>query len=244
MNSSVVDYDFAKAWDQHQGSFAHGIAQKLLSYGERTNKNFKNVYDIVCGASNLLSFFNEKGLKCFGTETRQGMYEYSKEKIPTATYYHTKNMYELPGKEKIDLITCTHDIINYLEDFSEWELLFKNAAKRLNKHGLFMFDFYSKYKLSNWNETKYTSSPHLDCLTTVKSGIFDKTMITYQYYINYENFYIKTRDVVTECYYEADQVKEALIKAGFKNVQFVDENLNPLESLNYVERIYVLASKK
>ena len=71
MNSSVVDYDFAKAWDQHQGSFAHGIAQKLLSYGERTNKNFKNVYDIVCGASNLLSFFNEKGLKCFGTEKRK-----------------------------------------------------------------------------------------------------------------------------------------------------------------------------
>ena len=103
MNSSVVDYDFAKAWDQHQGSFAHGIAQKLLSYGERTNKNFKNVYDIVCGASNLLSFFNEKGLKCFGTETRQGMYEYSKEKIPTATYYHTKKMYELPGKEKISV---------------------------------------------------------------------------------------------------------------------------------------------
>lgn len=244
MNSTIVDYDFAKAWDKHQGSFAHGIAQKLLTYGEMNGKHFKSVYDIQCGASNLLSFFNEHGLKCFGTESRSGMYEYSKEKIPSATYYLTQEMYELPGKEKIDLITCTHDIVNYLENLDEWVKLFKNVEKRLNKNGLFMFDYYSKYKLSNWNETKYTSSPHLDCLTTIKSGIFDKTMITYQYYINYENFYVKTKDVVTECYYDNEQVKEALIKAGFKKVQFVDENLNPVNSTEFVERIYVLASKK
>ena len=38
-------------------------------------------------------------------------------------------MYELPGKEKIDLITCTHDIVNYLENLDEWVLLFKNVEK-------------------------------------------------------------------------------------------------------------------
>ena len=47
MNSTIVDYDFAKAWDKHQGSFAHGIAQKLLTYGEMNGKHFKSVYDIV-----------------------------------------------------------------------------------------------------------------------------------------------------------------------------------------------------
>lgn len=244
MNSSIVDYNFARAWDLHQGNFAHGIAQKLLTYGELNNKTFKSVYDIVCGASNLLSFFNEKGLKCFGTETRQGMYEYSKEKIPSATYYLTKKMYEMPGKDKVDLITCTHDIVNYLENFDEWMTLFKNAEKRLNKNGVFMFDFYSKYKLTDWNETTYTSSPHLDCLMTAKSGIFDKAMITYQYYINYENFYVKTKDVITEGYYDNTQIKEGLIKAGFKNVQFVDENLNPIEQNDYLERVYIIATKK
>ena len=244
MNSNIVDYDFAKAWDINQGAFAHNVAQKLLTHGEMTNKQFTSVYDIVCGASNLLSFFSDHGLKCYGTETRQGMYEYSKEKLPSATFYLTKNLYELPGKEKIDLITCTHDVINYLEDFSEWENLFKNVSKKISKNGLFMFDYYTKYKLSNWQETTFTTTPHLDCLTTVKSGIFDKTIITYQYYINYENFYVKTKDVITECYFDDERIVEALKKAGFKNIQLVDENFNPLTSTQYVERIYVLASKK
>ena len=198
----------------------------------------------MCGASNLLQFFNERGMKCFGTETRQGMYDYSKEKLPATTYFLTKNIYEMPGKDKVDLITCTHDIINYLETFDEWVALFKNAEKRLNKKGLFHFDFYTKYKLANWNDTTFSSNQYLDCITSVKSGIFDKTMITYTYYIHYDQYSIKTKDVVVECYFDTEKIVEALNKAGFKNVQLVDSELKPLTNLEYAQRIHVLATKK
>ena len=80
----------------------------------------------------------------------------------------------------------------------------------------------------------------------VKSGIYDKTVITYTYFINYNNYFIKTKDVVVESFYENDVIFEALRKAGFKNIQIVDHDLNPIDesSIQYAERIHVVAMKK
>lgn len=244
MDSKDVNYDFAKAWDLSQGDFATNIAKRILSLNEERNSNYTSVYDVCCGSSNLLQVFDECGFKCYGTETRQGMYDYSKEKLPNVTYYLTEKMNDMPGKEKVDVVTCTHDLINYFEEFSDWEKLFKNVAKKLNKHGIFVFDFYTKFKLSNWNESTYKSTPHLDYLTTVKSGVYDKTVITYTYYINYHNYYVKTKDIAIEAYYEINKVIEALKKAGLKKVQVVDSNLNPTDPNEYAERIYIMASHK
>ena len=244
MDSKDVNYDFAKAWDLSQGEFATNIANRILTLNEEREHKLASVYDVCCGASNLLQVFDQCGFKCYGTETRQGMYDYSKEKLPNVTYYLTEKMNDMPGKDKVDLVTCTHDLINYFENFSEWEQLFKNVSKKLNKHGIFVFDFYSKHKLSNWNESTYKSTPHLDCLTTIKSGVYDKTVITYTYYINYQNYYVKTKDIAIEAYFELDRIVEALKKAGLKNVQFVNSNLNPTDPSEYAERINIIASHK
>ncbi len=244
MDSKDVNYDFAKAWDLCQGDFATNIANRILALNEEKKHKFTSIYDVCCGASNLLQVFDERGFKCYGTETRQGMFDYSKEKLPNVTYYLTEKMNDMPGKEKVDIVTCTHDLINYFEEFGDWEKLFKNVAKKLNKHGIFVFDFYTKFKLSNWNESTFKSTPSLDYLTTVKSGVYDKTVITYTYYINYHNYYVKTKDIAIESYYEINKVIEALKKAGLKNVQVVDSNLNPTDPSEYAERIYIVASHK
>ncbi|MBR3885899.1 MAG: methyltransferase domain-containing protein [Clostridia bacterium] len=244
MDSKDVNYDFAKAWDLSQGDFATNIANRILILNEEKDHKFTSVYDVCCGASNLLQVFDHCGFKCYGTETRQGMFDYSKEKLPNVTYYLTENMNDMPGKEKVDIVTCTHDLVNYFEEFSDWEKLFKNVAKKLTKNGIFVFDFYSKFKLSNWNESTYKSTPHLDCLTNIKSGVYDRTVITYTYYINYQNYYVKTKDIAIEAYFDTDRIVEALKKAGLKNVQFVDGNLNPTDPNEYAERIYIIASRK
>lgn len=246
MDSNQVNYDFAKAWDLNQGDFAEGIAQNIINFASVHNRKIQTVYDVCCGASNLIGVFEAKGYKCFGTETRQGMYDYSKEKHPNTTYFLTKNMYDVPGKHKVDVITCTHDIVNYFENFAQWEEFFANVEKRLDKKGMFIFDFYTKHKLKDWNETTYKHTHHLDYLMNVKSGVYDKTVITYTYFINYDQYYIKTRDVVVESYFDNQTIFDALKKAGFKNIQIVDHNLAPVsgENLEYTDRIHVIAMKK
>ena len=243
MSDTQIDVDFAKAWDNSQGSFSMKVANNILAYGEQNNIKIRNALDICCGAANLLNIFHSRGIKCAGTETRQGMIDYSKEKYPEIQFVLTKKMSEYPSRQKYDLITCNHDIVNYFENFDEWQEFFRDTYKHLSGGGLFVFDFYTKHKLSNWNDTIFFSSAWLDYLTEVKSGIYDKTRITYTYYINYENYVRKTRDIVVDCYFDNEQIFNALKKAGFKNFMIVDEDMNPLEHYEYADRIHIVAKK-
>lgn len=244
METQQMDIDFARAWDNSRGTYASEFAEKLIDFTNQNNIKVKSIMDICCGSSNLLRVFNEKGFTCVGTESRQGMFDYSKENNPNITYIKTENMYDVPGKHKVDLVTCTGDIVNYFETFDNWYTFFKNVEKHLNKKGVFVFDYYTKFKLKDWNETTYTSSEWLDCLTSVKSGLYDKTVINYTYYVNYQNYMIKTRDIVVESYYEDKDIIEALNKCGFKNVQLANKDLVPLSDTEHTERIHVIAMKK
>lgn len=243
MSDTQVDVDFARAWDNSRGNFSVNVANRILQFAEGRNLKVKTALDVCCGAANLLNIFHNLGIKCAGTESRQGFIDYTKEKYPEITFIKTNKMSEIPGKQKYDLITCNQDVVNYFEDFDEWRAFFKSACKHLNGKGLFVFDFYTKHKLEKWNETTFFSSEWLDYLTDVKSGIYDKTRIIYTYYINYKNYVIKTRDIVVECYFENNTIVEALKKAGFKNVMLVDADLNPLQSLDFVDRIHVVATR-
>ena len=242
MSSNQIDIEFAKSWDLSHGHYSKGLADKILEFAAENKIKIKTALDICCGASNLLDVFNNHGIKCSGTETRQGMIDYSKEKYPEMSFHLTKNMYDVPSKA--DLITCNHDIVNYFETFDEWKIFFKNVSKHLTGKGMFVFDYYTKYKLKDWTETTYSSSEWLDCLTNVKPGVYDKTIITYTYYINCEDHMVKTKDIVVESYYDDNLILDELKKAGFKKIMIVDERLNKIEPNNYIERMHIIAFKK
>lgn len=244
MESYQVDLDFAKAWDKSQGDFSKNIAMAILKYAGENKLKIQTALDICCGTSNFLSILNDSGIICFGTEIDQSMIDYSKEKYPSLTFQLTNTIPEFNFKNKFDLITCNHDMVNYLENFDEWVDLFKSAIKNLNKRGVFVFDFYTKNKLKDWNELSFSSTDSLDCLLNVKSGLFDKTVLSYTYYINYEDYMIKTKSITTECYYETQTIIDALKKVGFKNVTLVDGDLKPISNIESAERIHVIAKRK
>lgn len=244
MESYQVDLDFAKAWDQSQGDFSKNLAQNIIKYIKENKIKVETALDICCGTSNFLNVLNSEGIICFGTEIDQSMIDYSKEKYPSITYQFTPTIPDFKFKNKFGLITCNHDMINYLESFKEWTNLFESAFKNLDKHGMFIFDFYTKNKLKDWTETSFSSTDFLDCLLNVKSGLFDKTVLSYTYYINYEDYMIKTKSITTECYYETDMIIEALKKVGFKNIQLVDSELKPITDIESAERIHIIAKRK
>ncbi len=244
MESYQVDLDFAKAWDSSQGDFSKNLAQNIIKYIKENRIKVETALDICCGTSNYLSEIASEGILCTGTEIDKSMIDYSKEKCPNISYELTESIDEFKFKKKFDLITCNHDMINYLEDFKQWSNLFENAIKNLNKKGLFIFDFYTQNKLKDWNETSFSSTENLDCLLDVKSGLFDKTVLSYTYYINYQDYMLKTKSITTECYFETQTILDALKKVGFKNVVMVDASLNPLADPESAERIFVIAKRK
>lgn len=242
--ANSFDINYATAWSQDQGGFSSGLAQNLIGYIKNNNLNYKTCLDICSGTGEFLSYFSKQGYTCYGTEIAKSMVDYSKAKYPQINFALTKTMTQIPVKGKVDVITCNHDMVNTLERFSEWQELFKNVYSSLNKNGIFMFDYYTKHKLENWNEVTFEESEDMDHIRYIKKGMENKCVINETYYIkNVEGLYNKTFDISVEAYFENNEIVAALKKAGFKSVELCSFALEKVEMVDTRNRLHVIAIK-
>lgn len=242
--ANSFDKNYAAAWSMDQGGFSSQLAQNLIEYLNKNKVDVKTCLDICSGTGEFLSYFSKNGVKCYGTEVAASMVEFSKAKYPQTTFTLSKKISDIPYKNKFSVITCNHDMVNQQEQFSEWEKLFKDAYSSLEKNGVFMFDYYTKKKLENWNETTFDESEDMDHIRQIKKGMDNKCVISEVYYIkNFEGQYTKTFDILVEAYFENDKIVEALKKAGFKDVNLLDFSLSKVENPESRNRIHVIAHK-
>lgn len=238
------DKNYAAAWSADQGGFSYQLAQNLLAYLNKNNIGAKTCLDICSGTGEFLSYFAKAGFACAGTEIAQSMIDFSKEKYPNITFKIAKSVNDISIKGKFDVITCNHDVVNMQEKFSEWQDMFKNVYSSLSKGGVFMFDYYTKKKLENWNEVCFEESDTMDHVRNIKKGMDNKCVINEIYYIkNEQNLYQKTFDVLVEAYFENELIVDALKKAGFKDVSLLDFALEPIANAEERNRIHVIARK-
>jgi len=242
--SNSFDKNYAVAWSADQGGFSYQLAQNLISYLNKNKISAKSCLDICCGTGEFLGQLAKAGISCSGTEVAKSMVEYCKEKYSNINVALSKKIADIPVKGKFDIITCNHDVINMQERFADWQELFKNVASSLSRGGLFMFDYYTKHKLENWNEVSFEESENIDHVRNIKKGIDNKSIITETYYIkNNEGLYNKTFDIVVNSYFENDQIVDALKKSGFKEVSLLDFSLTPISNVSDRNRIHVIAKK-
>lgn len=239
-----LDDQFAKAWYNLGGDFSYMFSKKVLSYMKKTGFSPKNVLDVYCGASNFLAEMQKAGLKCVGTEGSEAFVKFNKENYKDMEFYHTPALNKFITKEKFDLVTCIYDLVNYLETYGEWEDFFKSVYKQLNKGGKFMFDFNTPKRLADWNAIVYEQSSDMDYVQKVYPTVHERVAINYVYYLKGENGkYHKTSTIYTETSFDIQNVLMALKKAGFKNVELCDFNLNPIANPQSRNKVHVIATK-
>ena len=242
--SQSFDKNYAVAWSADQGAFSFQLANNLVAYLKKNKLSPKNCLDICSGTGEFLTYLAKQGIAGEGTEVAKSMVEYSKVLHPELNVALTKEIYAFKPKGKFDLVTCNHDMVNMIEKFSGWQELFKNAHACLAKNGIFMFDYYTKNKLENWNEVSFEESPTMDHVRSIKKGMDNKCIINEVYYIkDDEGLYSKTFDVVVDTYFENAEIVEALKKAGFKTVELCDFSLAPVSNPNARNRVHVIAKK-
>jgi len=241
--SQSFDKNYAAAWSMNEGGFSYQLAQNLLAYLKKNKISVKSCMDICSGTGEFLGHLEKAGIKCSGSEVAKSMIEYSKERFKNMSFTLTKEIYEVP-KGKYSLITCNHDMVNMMERFDNWKTLFKNAHSSLEKGGIFMFDYYTRNKLENWNEVTFEESDNIDHVSTVKKGMDNKCIRNNIYYIkNNEGLYNKTFDIIVDSYFENSEIVEALKKAGFKTVELCDFSLSPIANPDVRNRVHVIAKK-
>ena len=239
--SNSFNYDYAIAWSLRQGEYSFNLAKNLIQYLNTNGIKLDSALDLCCGTGEFLSVMKKTGALCYGTEIAQSMLDFDKNKFDGMKFELVKNIYDIPFKNKFDLISCNHDMVNTIENFGNWDKLFKNVKKSLNKNGMFVFDYYSKAKLENWDETIYEQGDDIDYVKQVKPKL-GKSVIVENYYIKKPSGeYEKTGDIQVESYYENNQIIDALKKAGFKTIYTLDSKFAPVKNLDTAKRVHIIA---
>lgn len=110
------------------------------------NINEKIIFDIACGTGVCLELWLEKGYKVIGLDASEAMLEVCKKRFPAESYRTGKvrlikgDLRNFSLDERIPVITCLYDSLNYLLSSEELLSCFKSVYNSLTNNGLFIFD--------------------------------------------------------------------------------------------------------
>lgn len=263
---NVLDTNFNKAfaiaWNENQGGYSEGIAKKTLNFAKNQGLKINTVLDICCGSANFLLEMRNAGKSCTGTEILDSYIEYNKQKYPDIKFVKTETILDIDELETYDLISCNHDVVNYLPTLEDWSTLFKKVYTHLNNGGIFIFDYYTKRRLQGWNEVIYDENEKLDYVKHIESDGETKTTISNIYYINlnpqtnenleekvyslnnHNNKYKRTENMNVEYFFENQDILNEIKKAGYRYLITTDANFAPVSSISDMNRMHIIAIKR
>ncbi|MBR5520771.1 MAG: class I SAM-dependent methyltransferase [Oscillospiraceae bacterium] len=223
-----ADYDalFGKIKEMAQ---SHGIKEGI-------------VCDLGCGTGELAFRFHNAGYDVIAVDNSDEMLDVLFDKRDEVEAYGVQilkqDITEIDMFGTVDLFTCTFDTVNHLDGKQAVQKLFDRVSLFMNPDGVFIFDMNTAYKHINilGNEKFDFIEDEADChwqntliqeenKTKISINILDKQ--SGEEYS--EEFY--------ECYYQLDDVKSMLEKAGLKIVSLIDgESFGPVkeDSLRYL----------
>jgi len=135
---------FAKFYDSVMGDRS-AVASVIKKFILENNPKSKKILEIACGTGAILKYLSKK-YKVYGLDISEEMLSVAKKKVPKAKLSH-QDMRNFKFSEKFDVILCLFDSINHIIKFSDWEKVFINVQKHLNKGGIFIFDINTEKKL-------------------------------------------------------------------------------------------------
>ncbi|MBQ8451982.1 MAG: class I SAM-dependent methyltransferase [Clostridia bacterium] len=255
------DKSFAIAWNENQGGYSEGIAKKVLTFAKNQGLKINTVLDIYCGSGNFLSIMEENGKTCTGTEVLDSYIEYNKQKHRNMNFIKQSSLNDFDKIGKYDLISCNHDVVNYLSSIEEVQQFFTNVYNHLNDGGIFIFDYYTKRKLQYWNEVTYSESDKLDYIKSVTSDGVSKTEIADIYYINinpnnksttekeysisnYDSKFKRTENITIEYFFENQEFVNAIKSSGYRYLITTDANFSPISNISDMNRVHMIAIKR
>ena len=128
---------------------AMGDRTEMASYIRRLIRQHKpkaqTLLELACGTGAILKIL-AKSYDVAGLDVSPQMLAIARKKLPHVPVYR-KDMVRFELAVKFDVIICVFDSINHVLKFTDWQKIFRNAARHLEEDGLFLFDINTEAKL-------------------------------------------------------------------------------------------------
>src|SRR5262245_5098477 len=128
---------------------AMGDRTEMAAYIRRLIRRHKpearTLLELACGTGAILKIL-ARYYEVTGLDLSPQMLAIARKNLPNVRFYR-KDMVRFELAAKFDVIICVFDSINHVLKFGDWQKIFRNAGRHLEKDGLFLFDINTEAKL-------------------------------------------------------------------------------------------------
>lgn len=201
-----------------------------------------DILELGCGTAENLAIFQSKH-NISGIDISAGMLREAKKKIPKGKFIQS-DISDFHLNKKFDFIFCLYDTINHLNNFKEWQGLFKSVKAHLKENGVFIFDFNTLYKLNVLAESDIY--PEFSGDDVLLLNVKKKSTNNFNWNIKYFNNtspakYTLMEENIHESGFDTKKVLEE-VKKSFKIINTYNENFKKPAKNSL--RIFCLAKMK
>lgn len=213
--------------------------QATLDWANFTERYIKgkSILELACGSGEISIELANRGYQVEATDLSQEMIDQANHKVhPDSIRFSVMDMRQLDKEGPYDAILCYCDSLNYLQSFTEVKQLFHQCHTLLKEDGVLLFDMHSQDRLQEFQE-EYIEEGALDQVGYQWTIQSDDPYI-YQHFV----FWTETgllQEHHAQLVFAPEQVREALIVAGFQFevfTDFVKPGINPGEKYFYIGR--------
>jgi SAM-dependent methyltransferase len=205
---------------------AMGDRTEMASYISRLIRRHKpkarTLLELACGTGAILKILG-KSYQVIGLDISPQMLSFARKKLPNVRFYR-KDMVRFDLATKFDVIICVFDSINHVLKFADWQIIFRNAARHLEKDGLFLFDINTEAKLERlinaptWVH-KFGRNLEFINVTDGRRGIVNWNIRVFEH--RRGNRYGLFEEDIKETSFPVSKIRAALRKQ-FKSIKVID----------------------
>lgn len=194
--------------------------ERILALYDRTERY---IFDLACGTGVCLELWYERGYHVRGLDRSFSMLKVCKERFnhidTSGVDLINGDMRRFALNEKVPIVTCLYDSLNYLLEENELLECFGNVHETLTDTGLFIFDMNTIHCLQNeWgNNTYYRQDEDVNSVWTnhfnSKTSISSLELILR---VKENGNYVTLREQHQERGYPLTSISRLLSDTGFK----------------------------
>jgi SAM-dependent methyltransferase len=224
---------------------AMGDRTEMASYIRRLIRQHKpkarTLLELGCGTGAILKIL-ARYYDVVGLDLSPQMLAIARKKLPHVLLYR-KDMVRFDLGTKFDVIICVFDSINHVLKFTDWQKIFRNAARHIEQDGLFLFDINTEAKLKRlinaptWVH-KFGRNLEFINVTDDQRGIANWNIRVFEHHRG--NKYGLFEEDIKEISFPVNKIRAALRKE-FTNIKVID----PVErtSSTKSDRLYFVCKR-
>jgi SAM-dependent methyltransferase len=182
----------------------------------------RTLLELACGTGAILKIL-ANSYDVVGLDLSPRMLSIARKKLPHVRF-HRKDMVKFDLGKRFDVVICVFDSINHVLKFTDWQRVFRNAARHLQEDGLFLFDINTEAKLKRlinartW-VNKFARNLELTNVTDHGRGVANWHIRVFEHQSG--NHYLLFEEDLKQISFPVVQIKDALRKQ-FANVKVID----------------------